>query len=450
MVAWQTRGQPGLPARDAGAGPGWAARGILDQTVRSWDGSAPQRRTTLPIHIVCASDRLGRVSYRLVAPRRDGAPASLEVNGHGHGRQVLEAQGDWYTVPLPVDGQLLGDGLVLQAPAGPLRLAPRAAYLFVQHPSVGGWIDVDSAAGESPHRILIRSYVADELDEYLAVAARDGWRPRDSRIAGWNLIEDVVLRPGRPAPDDPRLRALAPAAGDVVDVVGGLRLAGRQHYFAGGAPDLVVKPGASAQPVFVDGRFVGQAEPDGPFRLRELVDVGEHRVEVGGATLHVTIGEAGTDASDPGCPGEAAWRLGVDGTLVGAVLDRGTDHPGTSVAPPVVLRRPAQYVLLGATPGEVLNIPTDGTPAWVARLDLNRAVLEVWPPFEVVWSIRRSRYRREVTLLHPVEPSSSDATSDAGSWARWLMRVRPTGLDDDARGLWDRYRAVAAGVLADG
>lgn len=421
---------------------------ILNQTIRMWDGSARTRKVIAPAHLLIVHDRLGRAKMHLIANLKRGMQSPLRVRHPRLGVMTLEASGEWMTLPFGVDESVLARGVTLDATSATIRMSPRAAYLFVQHPAAGGWISVDAAAGGLAMQALVRSHLTSVVEDYLEDAAQDGWRSGPSMFEGWTMVEGLRLRPDRRLPPDARLRGFAPSSADVVDVIGGLPLEGIRTFIEEGAPDIVVRTALSALPVTIDDRFIGEAVPGEAFPLRNELEAGTHRIGIGGAELTLIVRKPTARTSATRCHEVAAWRMSEERLLVGAVPLRG-DAPVTAPdAPPVTLAEGSQYVLLGHRPGELLALPRRARPTWAARLSLLTQYYEVWPPFAPVWIIRRGRYRREVTNLRHEIPGSVADLAPAYEWARWLVRVRLTSEDPEVRVLWERYMEAATEILS--
>jgi hypothetical protein len=451
-------------------------RQILAADLAGWDGRERDSTGRTVAALAVTLSLRYPPTLRLAAERTAGSPEVAAVVLPG-GRAVrLAALTDRWFEPIayPPSDKELREGLRIGGDAISFTLPGSDCFVLCEDDELGCLASVRTAPAMRPCAALIHDSRRSDAMKLLQGAAT-GWRERSSGAAlptGWFLITGIEIGA---VPDDlpPGFEALIPKPGTRISLVGGLRLPrGGDCYLTGGEPDVFV-PDPEALACQVDGQ---PAEPDAsgriPLSRLGLAEAPQHTVTVGPATrtfrslhstgllcpqpstrLAVRLAANGSRYTAGGWAGPAhgatppAGEVWVEGMLA-------SGSPDTLPAPPRAPLRlrsgPAEYLVVGASPGDLLRVPVLRPPAWATRAGLVWNFDEAECPFEPVWILARwatgPHSGWQVHLAVARQPGEL-ATGDRALLAAWrgafTLGCYPDEADPQAVELWDAYLDAA-------
>ena len=117
------------------------------------------------------------------------------------------------------------------------------------------------------------------------------------------------------------------------------------------------------------------------------------------------------------------------------------------------------YLLLGAEPGQALEVSKPGRPAWMdtvgkaegpfTRGGLFPVGFEVHPRFDVVCVIASRRGQQSASVRNPLPPNSDVLAAGTAALAAWSAAFgADVHVPEAARELWQDRSAVAVRALA--
>jgi hypothetical protein len=449
----------------------WPTLGrILAAYAANWDGTRVDRQAdriaTLRVVVSLSFPR----SVSLLALQPPGYPGRLGGIIGGAHVSVAAVDGVFVASGEVTSRQLLRGG---EATAGSCRLKLDAGdvYILRLDPELGGWASVSAFAPGERHAVLVSPRIKDSVERQLKAASKEAVsiERAPGALAEWSLVRNVIL-----VGDVPLTGALAEAQPTVrhrFALKGGLPLEASASYLSGGAPDVWLPTiGEGALSLTLDGRPL----PTGDERVR----LADHLPAVEAATHYIRY----ADALDRRLMMIESARLKppasrqpghlIDTTADGSVeVHRTTsatesgEMPGATVTvvgphvrgarddwrqSPVLLRRhAAQAWLIGAVPGQVIEVTRPPKAEWMKAHRLSGQLYEARAPFVAVysietWSLQPFRRARQRAAL---EPSAEDRDRDIALWARLLLSAE---LADGDLDLWASYQAAASGLLERG
>jgi hypothetical protein len=374
---------------DARPGKGALARSHTLQIVADQD---QQRRWELSCKI------LYREGIIRDALRHDGGTLHVAFE---EGRKYYQLSGD-----LPDVATVLDTGFTATGKHMRISVPRRSKPIILQQDPSGGYVETANPQPDVPSLILYSAALEKAAKELMEEKAGYEWEPGDpSDVPGWFVIDRIEFD----AEEGQRGRRFR--------LKGGLRVRrhlGRNHFLAGGEPDLV--PPADADVVKVDGRAI----PIGgkPLRLRDLgLAPGEHTVELDGHRRTFVTHEPRFPERRPG---QQARGSAAPGRPVAAIHADGRSTPlASSQADLPVWWRARNTGLTGRGPR--VNIPESAV--WLVSEDPEGrlSVLRVGEK-------RSPRFRRiDLDMI--------------GLWSDlFFAELRDARRDGD---LWNRYRTMA-------
>lgn len=454
---------------------------IVKRELAAWDGELRDAQGRRRGEVVLLAEKLAggrRVTLRFVARRPAGFPEAGWIN-HAGEHLELGAGGDQWFGPLPiaVTDRTLRDGFKLTNGKLALSYEPsKAIPLRASFEPVSGWLSARQATAVEEHLVLAHSSAEPELRAFLKSHAQNHWqliRPAGNVPEGW-LVGLGVSITGAVLHAPPELSRLAPRLNTATRMEGGLEVA-KGQYLLGGEPDLwiTVAEGETCD-VEIDSAVKRFQTGVIPLRLSGLgFEPGRHTISAGGITRIVTtfggfpvIRTAGT-----GClghefhrhahyrpatiiAGEVALGQIPRGTLQvsGALINGRADDLPVTQYPPILLRTGFLFVLIGARPGEVLQVRRVRDPEWLATLELGAQFFDCPVPFPVQWIIRYGKLETKVESAAgvPSPPRSEEAIGGEPTrlWATVIGAAAENGAivgEHDA--LWRAYVAVAQELI---
>lgn len=457
---------------------------ILADEADRWDGVLRDARGRRIGSLVITYEPFPRPTYRVAAERPEGFPdegvfanSAFSVNLHASGE-------DWYEESLPLEPTWLLDGLRLEGGDFLLVLRPSEVVPLARNRDLGCWSSVARLEPSEKHAVLAQDRYADEVARFLESHALADWT-RVTAVAaappGWTLFTGVVIESAPREEASGPVSILAPSIRERPTLRGGLLLdQAVSLYLEGGEPDLWLPTllDGEAQ-VTVDGDVL-EARPGQRVPLRSLaLDPGTHEVRVGAAApLRFTTVDALRAGDAPGTgsvshllrrtasgyearSAEAAFAteppVAPDVAVAGARLLGAADDLPPARATIVLPRSADAYLLLGAEPGQALEVSKPGRPAWMdtvgkaeglfTKSGLFPVGFEVHPRFEVVWVIASRRGHQSASLRTPLAPDSEARPAETTALAAWKAAFRAdVRVPEEARELWQLYSAAAADV----
>ncbi|MDA8332204.1 MAG: hypothetical protein M0027_13590 [Candidatus Dormibacteraeota bacterium] len=471
---WAETAHLSAGARRASRDPAAEARlsGILASDLRNWDGRERDSEGRPVGNLALTLSLRYPPALGFVAERIRDSPAELQCRLASAGSVTLRALTEGWYEPLPVrpsDAQLRG-GLRLEGEGYSFVMKGGRCFVFAEDDELGCLVSQRSAPVLRDCAVLIEATLRPQAEAFLRSWARN-WREiavHGAIPSGWTVFAGVRLAPSSLPPPAPELSCLVPSAGTRISLENGLRLPrGSSCYLTGGEPDVWLPHGETG-PVRVDG---SETVPDaaGRVQLSGLgLPEGAHTLQIGPATRAFrSMRSLGLLRPIPGA--RVVLRLGADGTgwvfrgyhatgqpetpaehevWVQGVLTEGV--PGSLVGsgnPAFRLRAGAdEYILVGARPGEVMQVPVLPPPAWAAAAGLCWNFDEVYPPFVPVWVLAHWPHHWRAHLAQAVRPGER-ATEDPAKLAAWrdafTLGCYPEASEDGAEELWDAYLDVA-------
>lgn len=413
----------------------------------AWDGRLrdPRGRLRFPLHLHVRLRPRG-ATVRLVAPvskdfplkgwtdARTGAPVAVQVFQEG-----------WALAVTPAIKRILAEGLHLvngdialsfeSAAAVPLREAP---------PDLGGFLSRPQATLLEPHIAVVTRAHAEELVTLLSGHTEGKVRlhPKQGELPdGWCVTNRFQLTSVPPLAKKEFSR-LIPRLVASTSLQGGLRLA-TGLYLEGGEPDVLVSSDQEVA-VEVDGVVVARGEAHRIKLSDRELSPGSHTVKAEHTrtfTTTYTLGDivpsgAGSLGhrferhrsflprsveAEPIQLEQPAGALAVAGA---AILGDPDDLPLGDRRRYLVRAGGRRYFVIGAVPGEILELEPTGPPKWLHRLGLadQFQFLETSPPFEPAWAlIEGSSGDRRVRPLVVRRPESESAGDRLVLWIETVL-----------------------------
>lgn len=415
-------------------------------------------------------------TYRVAAERPSTFPEIAEFGNGEFSIQLSPLVEGWYAEAWSLDDAWLGEGLRLSHAGFVLLLRHAGVVPFTRNRDFGCWSSVSKFEPSEPHVLLVTEQLKDRVAEYLGSHALAGWKAEPAEFApkGWSLFTNVVVEESPKTPPEGPLAVLMPVVRERPTFRGGLLLdLSVRMYLHGGEPDLWLPSlmGADTS-VEVDGTVI-DAEPGSRIPLRDLqLSEGAHEVVVGASNLSfrtvpsLKAGEAQGTGSvvhrlrranggylpvSLGATVDASVGLGGDGevSVSGAHLDGAADDLPPAQQTVLLPAGAADYLLLGARVGEVMEVHEPPRPKWldnVAGKKLFPSGFDVHSSFPVVWAVYE-RFGRSVARLVSARPPREWAGAEDAAASRWrnTFRSDPEVHETD-QALWDAYIRVADGV----
>jgi len=456
-------------AQDSGFEPQLLS--LLDDLAKSWDGGTidelGRREGQIHVALDFSEEPLGALWLLAERPRR--IPAEVELRDSGGNQLRLRGEHDgWF------DGDLitlkagnLDKGVALTGDGLSLKLTPSPVYVLAEEDSVGFYTSQSKTETRREYFVLAKADLEDRLDAYLTRHASAGWqahRPANLPL-GWVARRRVAIAtpPKEEVPQE--LSILVPAPQERPSLWGGLPLpGGRSVYLLGGEPELVVPAGVVdlVSEVSVDGQLIEVPRSGLNLELGSLgLGAGPHEVLAGPTTLRFStmasiermVADCCGSVTSDVRPFKSRPQISPDPPIrvSGAVLFGDASSLPASVHPPVILPRGRQrYLLLGAHPGQIVEVAEPKPPSWLKRIPLFPVAFETETHFAVIWLFMYShRGKWEVRLRvetppHPI-PIDTATNDEVRAWAGMFLddSVELTHVPQE---VWQRYRQVAQDV----
>ena len=459
---------------------------IVKHEYDAWEGELldrhGRRRGLIAVTLAIAAG--GRRVRLGIAPRRpEGLPATATVrNGAASTIEINAVSDEWYApLDMPVTKELLEKGLSLEAASFSLSYDPADVVPLRASLGAAAWVSVRQATLFEDHCVLAAAPRLHQVRQFLTAHAESGWQELETNALpqGWAAIRGVrFTRPAAQAPLE--LTRLAPRLHTATRIAGGLQL-GPQLFLTGGEPDvwISVEDGQAAA-VELDGEAL-TANGTLELRLSRLTPPlgdGQHELVAGGIRRHfatvtgfpvVTPSGAATyghifehhAAYKPKTVDAAplAKRAPPRGTVYvcgASVIGDEADLPKAPIEPTLIPEGLADYVVLGASPNELLSPIPPERPRWIRSLvDAPSQFFDLPLPFDAQWVIARALAGYQVRPLascpKPATLEGADSSEAIpGEWCTAILRA----AEDGARPLryretWDTY-VEAATALREG
>ena len=445
----------------------WPTLGrILSAYAADWDGTRVDRQADriAALRVVVSLGVPRRVSLQALQP--PGYPDRLGGTIGGVHVSAAALDGVFLSTSEVAPRQLLRGG-EMAAGSCRLKLGGADVHLLRLDPELGGWASVSAFAPGERHAVLVSPRIKEAVERQLRAASKEqvSIERAPGALAEWGLIRNVIL-----VGDVALTGALAqgqPTLKHRFALKGGLPLQARASYLSGGAPDvwlptigeLALSLTLDGTPLRTDDERVRLAAHlpanESSTHCIRYADALERRVSmIESARLrppatrqpgHVL--DVAPDGSVDGHRTRSDTKSEIAGatvTIVGPHVRGARDDWRQS---PVLLRRvAAQAWLLGAVPGQVIEVRRPVEAAWMKAYSLSGQLYEARAPFVAVYSIetwtlqpfRRARQRMGL------EPAADHHDGDIALWAQLLVSAELADGDPD---LWASYQGVASGAL---
>jgi hypothetical protein len=451
---------------------------IVKREYDAWEGELLDRhgRQRAAIALTLSIGAGGRRIRMGLSPRRpEGLPADAQVTDQAGRTLTLRAVSDEWYEPLetPVTRELLEQGISLAAPDFSFSYDADDVVPFRASLGAAAWVSVRQATLFEEHCILASAARRLQVANWLSTQAAGGIEVKtDALPQGWTLFRGVrFLKPAPSAPDE--LSRLAPRLHTATRLAGGLPLA-RELYLIHGEPDLWISVGEGQEAtIAVDGDPLdvkGALE----VRLSELnLQEGQHEIVGGGITRRFAtcVGYPVSRPSGSATYGHVFERhrsyrpKSVDATdltparpVRGTIYVSGAQLIGADEDLPQALTEPAlipdgltDYVVIGATPSDILTPIPPEKPRWLRTLvSAPSQFFDLPLPFTPQWVIARGATGLQVRPL-AVEPapavvaSADPADAVPRAWAEAIAGTAVQGaapLHHAER--WQTYLEAAA------
>ena len=430
---------------------------------RTTDGNtraSPTRGQLAAIEVRVLFLRGGCCSVSLLPKRPPGFSEEPVVSSRGGEVKLQALQDDWYQDVTPDNlAELLSTGFVwTDAGAGQeWALSGREVFVLAQGTTHRGFVSCPRLALGRDHVVLCTvtrlSAVADALRE----AGCAGWtqlREDNGAPTGWLVLREIVpQRSVAPSSAADILNILRPLPEVEISLEGGIRL-GYNSWLLGHPPAIQVYGHAElSESVLIDGQEAVRSEQDG-YAVPGRDDEGYHQVSCGSTSKSYSLVHGQTNWKY-----WPAYSFSLRGTL-------GKSHEFEFCGPlahPVALNNqpvqqqvvqvpPANPVLLGAHPGEVLFAHR--------RLEVRGAQCLGLPPFEPMWALPAQplncdKRTNRILLVGRLTAEGRDISRqpargrrDLERWCQLVLDASRKGLvvepnSPETHGLWREYNHVA-------
>lgn len=355
-----------------------------------------------------------------------------------------------------VDPRAIHEGFRLRGARCMVEFPATRLLVFREHPDVTGWVSGGPVEPFTEHIIAVSGELAHEVRQVLNAAADDGWRqvqqPADRPLLpGFTIFHAISFSdPTRVdralAAAVPVLRlSIRPEITTRARLVNGLPVAsriGRNHYLAGGEPDLLLPIGDETRtvPAALDG--TAQQPPFTatglPIELRRIgpLPEGPHTIETDLDVLHFVLLERDPAIGLVPGTGRIGWdetgrlQTSTDSSVCGAV------SPRAETAEPVLVHRGADRAWAISRTGICASL---GDPPAVtgplSEIDgIGGYHYEVFPGPDDAWLAEERRGHTSVRLLRRLGPDFGPL--DEASVQAWSI-IAPHGPHNDP--LWQLY-----------
>ncbi len=458
------------PARRARA-PRYRAPAGGPPAPRSPPGNAAKRadRVTggnhaLPVELRILFERGDSVRVSLLPKRTSGLPDELSVWTASGAIDLVARQDDWYQDVDPQNlGAFLRDGVLWRygATGQEWLLSGREIFVLASGTAHRGLVSCPRFVLGREHAVLCTVGRLAAVDAVLRQAGCDGWRQldeNDGAPAGWLVLRGVI--PRHPVPPTDRadiLNVLRPLPEIEIELEGGVCL-GYASWLAEHPPAICVYGDPDhVGTVQIDGQTATSSE-DGGYVAPGWDSVGAHQVWCSGAIRTYSLVRCDLPVqvwrafAFPIPASRDRGRIAICGPLVRALVDPAMDGEDAATSE-IIQIRPANPVLLGSSPGEVVVAHS--------RSDVRGAQCIVASPFAPVWALpaqpllcdkSANRVLLVGELLAPGEASGDiSATASGSSIQRWCSAIRDAGrkgltvepATPAVADLWRRYRKYA-------
>lgn len=457
---------------------------ILAREYEVWEGELRDRRGRRRgmIALTLSMAAGGRRASLGLSPRRpEGFPDDAIVETPaGQPVEISAVSDDWYApLGIPVTADLLQNGLFLEAPG--FSLAYDASEVVPLRASLGAarWVSVRQADLFEEHCVLVSNRLLPGVRDFLEKHADRGFSEIETNQLprGWHVFRGVrFTRAVALAPPD--LTPLAPRMHTATRIAGGLQLA-PALYLTGGEPDVWISIGeGETATVELDGEpthVKGALE----LRLSTLeppLGEGQHELLAGGIRRHFTT-TTGFPVVRPAGAAEYghvferhnnylpksidAVHLGKREPPKGTVYVSGAsvigdpaDLPQAPAEPVLIPNGLTNYVVLGASPYELISPIPPQKPRWIRRfVNAPGQFFDCPVPFAAQWVIARGRDGIQVRALQaqplPPDPGEADpAESVPATWCAAVLHAAEAGAQPlYNKDIWQQY-VQAASLLA--
>jgi hypothetical protein len=471
---WTTHAPMSAGARRAAVDPRTAEHlsRILESELAAWDGHERDSGGRVLGSLALTLSLRHPLRLEMLAERVPGGPERLTVRWPDGVTDELKAVSpNWY---VPLARRLREDNLVngvhLESDGLAFTFRAGRCFIFTADDELGQLVSVRTAAPFQRYSALVAPDLRDRARAMLRDMATPGWRElrADDIVPGWYLYTGIeVISDVLPDAPLPALTPLLPRAATRISLQGGLPLPrGTDVYLSGGEPDVWLPEGTDAQ-VTVDAQPVqstsGARYPLFPLGLAE----GGHEIRVGPArrafrTLRATgrirpeplvrvvtrIARHGSRYHpQPTAPAAAheqppAGEIWVEGVRL---LADSADVPPPHAQPLRIRTGADPCIIIGAHPGQVLQVRPLPPPAWASRAGLLWNFEDIRCDFEAVWILQKwTQWRVELVSARQPGPA---ATADPERIAEWrnafTLPCLPDADDTAAMDLWNAYLDAA-------
>ncbi len=461
--------EPGS-ARRASA-PRYRAPGGGPPAPRNPAGNAAKRAEpvtggnhALQVELRILFERGDSVCVSLLPKRTSGLPDELSVCTASGIIDLVARQDDWYQDVVPQNlGALLRDGVLWRYEATDQEwlLSGREIFVLASGTAHRGLVSCPRFVLGREHALLCTAERLAAVEAVLRQAGCDGWTQLDENDGapiGWLVLRGVIPRRPVPSADGADiLNVLRPLPAFEIALEGGVCL-GYTSWLAEHPPSIrVYGDPEHVGTVLIDGQNATSSE-DGRYVAPGWDSAGAHQVWCSGATrtyslvrcdLPVQAWRAFTFPT-PGT--RIRGRIAICGPLVRALADPATDGEDAATSE-IIQVRPANPVLLGSLPGEVVVAHS--------RSDVRGAQCIVSSPFAPVWALPAQPLlcdksaNRVLLVGEPLAPGGgsgdTSATASRLSIQLWCSAIGDAGRKGLAvepatpavADLWRRYRRYA-------
>ena len=491
LTFWTNRPSPSLTARGIAAVKNKALRpdvlDIVAADLARWDGSLPDGDiegsrgsvTTLRATLVFRPPRPPHraAELRVAVAHYLSAPPTIRIAGQ---ELTAEPGARWYSPTLPcptppTSAEWRTDGSNLR-----VRFELPDIVVLTEDRDEARWCAVPQLDLDTEAIVLSRASRASAAADFLTKAGAAELQPFASAPHTWVGFQDVVIVRAIPT-DDPSLECLSPLSVFEVSLTGGLPL-GKERWLLGAAPVVSVQlpelDTDRAIQIAVDGIPRGALDPSFTFDLATLnLGPGPHSISALNLVKPFVI-EPTTPTPSTSCSFALGTVLGInngrtiptdldstptDSPTPGLIYIRGAEVVASSndfedlahpIGPLDLSPCASRYIVLGRTPGEVIEITGHTHYHWPLRAWDICTLESYMPPFRPQWLARRGHHGRwSIRLIgsagqpHQRLPEMSDECVTA--WARALTRSydNKRKLDRRSATLLNQYRNVAREML---
>ncbi len=417
----------------------------------------------LPIELRLLFERGDYCRVTLLPRRTSGLPEELTLRTPTGTVDLVALQDDWYQDIAPDDlSALLRDGVVWRDEDTGQEWLLSGREIFVLAPGTAhrGLVPSPRLVLGREHAVLCATPRLPAVEAVLRQAGCDGWTQLDENDGaprGWVVLRGVVPRDPVPLVDNADiLNVLRPLPQIEIALEGGICLA-YASWLAAHPPTIRVYGDPDhSRSVLIDGQEA-TASDDGCYTAPGWDSVGAHQVWCNGASRTYSLlrrepsSQMWAAFSFPSPGSRAGERIAICGPLVRAFTD--SDPAGEEATREVLQVPPANPVLLGALPGQVLVTHP--------RQDVRGAQCIVSSSFAPVWALpsqpllcnkKENRVRLVGEPLAPGDcPGAPHAPASRSSIEQWCRAIRDAGrkglavepATPAATELWGRYKRYA-------